>query len=64
MQQQISQRFMDVKAMAQYLSLSQDTIRAWVKTGRIPFSKLGRAVRFDTCSIEEWLKEKECKCIG
>ncbi|MBF0556640.1 MAG: helix-turn-helix domain-containing protein [Nitrospirae bacterium] len=46
------------------MSLSEDTVRAWVKTGRIPFSKLGRAVRFDMQKIEQWLKEKECVCLG
>ncbi len=54
-----SQRFLNVKGMAQYLCLSQDTIRAWVKTGYIPFSKLGRAVRFDMQEIEPWLMNKK-----
>lgn len=64
MKQQITQRFLDVKSLAQYLCLSEDTIRAWVKTGQIPFSKLGRAVRFDLLKIEPWLKRKESVFIN
>ena len=59
MEQQISQRFLDAKNLAQRLCLSEHTIRAWVKKGKIPFSKLGRAVRFDMHKIEQWLKGKE-----
>lgn len=60
----MEKRFLNVNELAIYLGLSPDTIRAWVKTGRIPSSKLGRAVRFDKYKIDEWLKDKEVKCIG
>ena len=60
----MEKRFLNVKELAVYLSLSEDTVRAWVKTGQIPFSKLGRAVRFDLKRIEPWLKKKECPDIG
>lgn len=63
MEQQISQRFLDVRSIAHYLCLSEDTIRAWVKKGEIPFSKLGRAVRFDLPEIDEWLKKKRCGLV-
>lgn len=56
-----TRRFLNIHEIANYLSLSENTIRAWVRTGRIPFSKLGRAVRFDLRKIEPWLKEKECR---
>lgn len=56
----ITKRFFNVKEIAVYLGLSPDTIRAWVKKGRIPFSKFGKAVRFDFQKIELWIKAKEC----
>jgi excisionase family DNA binding protein len=55
----MEKRFFNVKEIATYLGLSEDTIRAWVKTGKIPFSKLGRSVRFDLRRIDQWLKKKE-----
>lgn len=56
----IIKRFFNANEIATYLGLSDDTIRAWVKKGKIPFSKLGRAVRFDIQKIEPWLKVQEC----
>lgn len=61
MERPISQRFLDVRGTSEYLSLSEDTIRAWVKSRSIPYSKLGRSVRFDLFKLEGWLKEKEVK---
>ena len=52
-------RFLNVSEVAVYLGLSDDTIRCWVKNGKIPFSKLGKSVRFDLQRIEPWLKTKE-----
>ncbi len=59
-----AKRFLDVREAALYLGFSEDTIRFWVKKGKIPFSKIGRGVRFDLRKIELWLKEKECPCIN
>ena len=48
-------RFLNVKELAVYLSVSEDTIRNWKKRAEIPFSKFGRSVRFDMRKIEKWL---------
>ena len=56
----MDKRFLNTKEIATYLGLSEHTIRAWVKLGRIPFYKLGRAVRFDLRKLEPWLKRQEC----
>ena len=55
----MDKRFLNTKEIAVYLGLSECTIRAWVKHGRIPYSKLGRAVRFDIKEIHKWLKNKQ-----
>lgn len=59
----MNKRFLTAKEVAIYLSLSENTIRAWVKLGRIPFSKLGRSVRFDLRAIDKWLGDKEIHVI-
>jgi excisionase family DNA binding protein len=50
--------FLDVQQVAQYLKLSVATIRKWVLNRRIPYKKIGRAVRFSSLEIEEWLISK------
>jgi len=56
-----TKRFLNTKEIAVYLCVSEHTIRAWVKTGQILFSKFGKSVRFDLDKIEIWLKKKEHK---
>jgi len=58
MQPFVSKRFLDVRGVAEYLCLSEDTIRAWVRTGRIPYSKFGSCVRFDLRVIDKWADKK------
>lgn len=56
----MEKHYYTVQEVAIYLGLSEHTIRAWVKLGRIPFYKFGRAVRFDLKKLGPWLKKKEC----
>ena len=50
--------FLDVKQVAQLLKLSIATIRKWVLIKFIPYKKIGRAVRFSTLEIQEWMMSK------
>jgi excisionase family DNA binding protein len=59
----MEKRLLNTEEVAIYLGLSEHAIRAWVKLGRIPFYKLGRAVRFDPRKLEFWLRKKECPVI-
>lgn len=54
----MDRRFLTSKEVATYLGLSEPTIRAWVHMGKIPYSRFGRAVRFDLRQIETWVKAK------
>ena len=45
--------------MAKY-KLSRATIDRWRKEG-MPFSKIGRAVRFDEDKVQEWIKSNKQK---
>jgi len=59
----MEKRYFTAKEVAVYLGLSEYTIRAWVQLRQIPFSKLGRAVRFDIQQLGPWLKKRECRII-
>jgi excisionase family DNA binding protein len=60
----MEQRFLNTKEVAKYLGLSEATIRSWIKSYKIPFSKMGRCVRFDITKINLWVKTKECKDVA
>jgi len=55
----MEKRFLNTKEVAAYLGMAESTIRAWIRVEKIPFSRLGRSVRFDLKKINEWLKNKE-----
>lgn len=45
---------------AEFLQFSEKTIRYFVATGQIPFSRVGkRYVRFRRSRLEKWLQERE-----
>lgn len=43
--------------LARYLGVSEDKLRRDVMNRAIPFTKIGRVVRFDPEEIDTWLKE-------
>ena len=51
-----------MKDLAAYLGVSRYTVRAWVYQDKIPCTRIGRAIRFDTRQIERIL-EKEDKMV-
>ncbi len=54
-----------VPILADWLGVSQYTIFRWVRLKKLPYVKLGRAVRFDPRAVEEFIEgctiEKEPK---
>ena len=48
-------RKIDEQEAAEYLGLSPRTLQAWrTRGGGPPFCKIGRAVRYDRKSLDEW----------
>lgn len=44
-------------------SVSQATVDAWIKGHRVPYLKLGRAVRFNWSAVQEALSRYERKAV-
>lgn len=53
----MERRYIGIDELAVYLDLKKSTIYAWVCQRRIPFTKMGGALRFDLRVIEVWLKK-------
>ncbi len=49
-------RLLTVKEAARYLAVSVSTLYGWVWQRRIPFVKIGRALRFDPCDLEAFVE--------
>lgn len=48
-------RLVDVQAAASYLAVSVSTLYGWVWQRRIPFVKVGRALRFDLNDLDNFI---------
>lgn len=51
----MEKRFIGPDELAQYLDLSVNTIYAWVSSGKVPFVKMGRLVKFELKEIDKWI---------
>ncbi len=50
------QRWLSVEEIANYLGVSKDTVRAWIKKETIPYYKVGRFYKFKLEEIDEWIQ--------
>ena len=50
----------NIKDIAEYYSVTQQTIRNWVKSG-LPHIKIKNVLRFDPEETDRWLKEQTKK---
>lgn len=53
----MSDKWMTVRDVADYLQLSKDQIYRLAQQGKIPVSKLGRGWRFKKEKIDQWMDE-------
>jgi excisionase family DNA binding protein len=51
-------KYVNCRELAESIGVDPRTIRHWCRTGRIPFLKVGGAVRFDSVKIEQFLESR------
>jgi len=49
-------RLVNVQDAAKYLAVSVSTLYGWVYQRRIPFVKVGRALRFDSADLDQFIE--------
>jgi excisionase family DNA binding protein len=49
-------KWVNVNDIADYLSVSIDTIRSWIKQDKIPCYKLGKMYKFKLSEIDDWVR--------
>lgn len=54
---ELSDRWITIDDAAEYLSVTTDTIRNWIKKGcGIPANKIGKQWRFKLSELDAWVK--------
>ncbi|PIU01296.1 MAG: hypothetical protein COT74_01990 [Bdellovibrionales bacterium CG10_big_fil_rev_8_21_14_0_10_45_34] len=48
--------WLSVEQLAEYLSISKETVYRWLEKGTVPAHRVGKLWRFQTKEIDEWVK--------
>lgn len=51
------EKWVNLEDIAEHLSLSQDTVRAWVREGKLPVYRAGKRYKFKISEVDEWVRE-------
>ena len=58
----LNDRWIGIDELSQYLGVSKDTIRNWIKkTSNIPAHKIGKKWKFKISEIDNWVKSGQSK---
>ena len=52
-----NEKWVNLSDIAEHLSVSQDTIRNWIKSGKLPYYKAGKQYKFRISEVDQWLTE-------
>lgn len=47
----------NLENVAEHLSVSHDTVRAWIRNGKLPFRRAGKCYKFKLSEIDEWVRK-------
>nr|AGS53319.1 hypothetical protein [uncultured bacterium contig00013] len=53
--------YLTIEECAEYLKLTEQTIRRWVLCREIPFHKIKKVVRFRVSELEQWITDQGWK---
>lgn len=53
---EINEKWSSLEEIAEYLGVTKDTIRNWIRKNDIPARKIGRLWKFKLSEVDEWVK--------
>ena len=53
---EMNEKWSSLEETAEYLGVTKDTIRSWIKKTDIPAHKVGRLWKFKFSEVDEWVK--------
>jgi excisionase family DNA binding protein len=52
----MSDRWLSVEEIAEYLGVSKDTVYAWISKRNMPSHRIGRLWKFKSEEVDEWVR--------
>lgn len=56
MNERIEDKWIGLEEAAEYMDITKDTVRNWIKKTDIPAHKIGKLWKFKKSEIDEWIK--------
>ena len=53
---ELNDKWFNIEHIADYLSITEDTARTWVREGKLPAYKVGKRYKFKLSEIDEWVR--------
>lgn len=53
----LEKQLLTFKQVAEYLQISDETLKRWVKGNHIPYYRVGKGIRFKQSDLDQWLQE-------
>lgn len=53
---ELSDKWFNVEDIAEYLSITPDTARQWVREGKLPAYKAGKRYKLKLSEVDEWVR--------
>lgn len=50
------EKWVNLEDIAGHLSVSADTVRNWIKDGKLPFYRAGKRYKFRISEVDAWLR--------
>ena len=57
----ITEKWVNLEDIAEYLSVSKDTVRTWMREGKLPVNKDGKRYKFQISEVDEWVRKGKIK---
>lgn len=51
------EKWVNLEDIAEHLSVSKDTIRAWMKEGKLPVYRAGKRYKFKISEVDAWVRQ-------
>ncbi len=55
------EKWVNLRDIAVHLSMSEDTVRTWVKEGKLPYYRAGKRYKFKISEVDKWIREGKVK---
>lgn len=52
----LPEKWVNLEDIAEYLSVSEDTVRTWIRNKKIPVNKAGKRYKFKISEIDDWVR--------